>query len=548
MRISKQRQVLLYCSSIDTLDKYIELQKLCECNVVGICTDEYVFESSYKNIPIVQNDRIAEFKNAVMILLECNIPNSFLSAAHSANIAMVNFEDVEVVDEYEPYTSHDEQVEEAPTEPLKAEMTDLETESDNDTTAYSIESLEGEESTSQSEKDDDATAYSIESLETEETESDNEDVIDDPVEPIETEKVAPDTEPLDDLTESSAENVEADEAQTEIELEPEQTEETVEEPKAPVFSDEQLEDIKNLVSGWLRKVYTLLNNTKKNDTFIYNLNNELRKFKDGYYSQLTSSIVSDLILLREDCKNSVRDADKGSFKYNNYVNYLDCTIEQIKDKLDIYGVTISDGRFTYNGQVIYPVTDLPVFDSKALDTGAANVEYKPIVNTHSLTDITDLSTFGAVLDATGATIEQALLDRDLLSDSLEMQRMVIKKQVDVINGSVIIPLLRRIIRLELFFEEKMRELDGFKEQADAIYREAYEHGADRIENILFSLGVTVMSNVDDAYDPKHHKMIKTEKISPEEQEKNMHVAAFISDCYMRDDRVIAPAKVILYKL
>lgn len=88
MKISKSRPVLIYCTSIETVDSYIDLQKIRDCNVVGICTDEYILESLYREYPIIREDRIAEFENAVMISLDDDIPNTFQKAALSANIAI----------------------------------------------------------------------------------------------------------------------------------------------------------------------------------------------------------------------------------------------------------------------------------------------------------------------------------------------------------------------------------------------------------------------------------------------------------------------------
>lgn len=36
-----------------------------------------------------------------------------------------------------------------------------------------------------------------------------------------------------------------------------------------------------------------------------------------------------------------------------------------------------------------------------------------------------------------------------------------------------------------------------------------------------------------------------QKILPEESEKDKRIATFITDCYISDERVVAPAKVII---
>ena len=102
--------------------------------------------------------------------------------------------------------------------------------------------------------------------------------------------------------------------------------------------------------------------------------------------------------------------------------------------------------------------------------------------------------------------------------------------------------------MKLDFLHKREMIENFKEEAESIYKEAYEYGIMYAERILESLGVNIRSNIDDMYDPKYHRILKMQKILPEEAEKDKRIATFVTDCYISDERVVAPAKVIVYKL
>ena len=174
-----------------------------------------------------------------------------------------------------------------------------------------------------------------------------------------------DPEPVSDATEiqSSDESIEdmSDDSSEDISVtasdDSNQEDVEVSEPSMPRFSDEQAEAMRGVLTTWLEKIYQAVNNTKNKDTSIYNINKELQKFKDGYYGKITSPIVSEMITLREDYKKSIDDCSKFNLTYEKQASYLECTIDQIDEILATYDVEVVDGKYSYNGKVIYPLTN-----------------------------------------------------------------------------------------------------------------------------------------------------------------------------------------------
>lgn len=320
-------------------------------------------------------------------------------------------------------------------------------------------------------------------------------------------------------------------------------------PILSYFSDEQAEEIRKNITAWLEKIYHAINNTKNKDVSIYNINKELQKFKDGYYEKLTSPIISEIIVLREDYKKSIEDSSKFSLSYEKQANFLDCTIEQIDEILAAYDVSIVDGKYLYNNKVIYPLSCVnEQAQSTCLKTDYTEIEKETGTLKNEINELKNYESLELFLENVTADIEALLQNNEALIKSIELLNTDLKKQRDVTDGLLIIPLLRKIIRMKSTFLNKREVMEDFKEEAEEIYKEAYEFGILYAERILLSLGVSIRSNIDDVYDPKYHRIIKMKKILPDEAEKDKRIAVFVTDCYVRDSRVIAPAKVIVYKL
>lgn len=318
--------------------------------------------------------------------------------------------------------------------------------------------------------------------------------------------------------------------------------------KTSYFSNEQAEEIRNTLILRLEKIYQAVNNTKNKDMSIYNINKELQKFKDGYYERITSPIISEMIVLREDYKKSIEDCSKFSLTYEKQARYLECTIDQIDEILAIYGVEVKDEKYLYNGKVIHPTTNSEPIEPTHFKSDY--IEIAKITNcfTEDATEVNDCASLEQFLIKEISNVETLLQNNEALIRCIEIQNSDLKKQTAITDGLVIVPLLRKIIKMKLEFLNKRNMLESYREESERIYKEAYEYGIKYSEKILLSLGVRVRSCTDDVYDPKYHRILKMQKIMPEECEKEKHIAMFITDCYVSEERVVAPAKVIVYKL
>lgn len=309
---------------------------------------------------------------------------------------------------------------------------------------------------------------------------------------------------------------------------------------------EQVEMLCEKLNALSDSVATALKNTRTKDGSIYNLNKELQKHKDGYYAQLTQPLAMDIIALREDCKKSAEDMAKYELNADKQKNNLQCTVEQIENLLVVHEVTVENGVYYYNGKAFYPSISSQF---TALESSDDNSEQEHNDITQLTRTEPTLESIASHIDELGAYIKSCIDNNEILNQTIASQAAENKKLEKVCDGFIIKPILACLIQLNDFFSKQIKCVDDSENAASGeVYVKAYRYAVDYLEELLLKLGIRIKDNVDNTFDPKHHRMLKMVKLSPDEAEKDKTVAQFCTDCYISDSKVIAPAKVMLYRL
>ena len=317
------------------------------------------------------------------------------------------------------------------------------------------------------------------------------------------------------------------------------------------LDDEQFTLLKNDLNKYFTDISRLIGNTKSKDVALYSSNRELQKFKDNYFVEITEPLALDLIALREDFKKTVEDAVKYNPDKKMLCKNLKVTVDQIDNILVMHDVEEKDGAFYFNGKAFYPPVENyekqpeekpPVSEEIAQPTKLVLPALQPEDNT--------IETLGKLLAESLSRIESALSDDDNLVKTISVLRDANKKQQDVCDGFLLTPLFISLIQIEEYMYRRLRELEAAESDADAmrIYKDAYVYGKSYVERLLLKFGVHVYSFVSDDFQPKYHRVLRVNKISADEAEKDKKVAQYCTDCYTLGDKVVYPAKVIVYKL
>lgn len=314
------------------------------------------------------------------------------------------------------------------------------------------------------------------------------------------------------------------------------------------LSDAQYNEMRELISKHYETMSVLLKNTKAKDDSIYKINKELQGFKDDYYYKQISPYIGDLISLRESCKQSVSDLDLYDFDLKKLENYFSCSLEEMDNLLYVHDVTISDGIYCYRNQQIYPnCLEVSATQERCVDLPKYEVEENAALQYEFDGSVSGLQ---SLLVECQARVERIFSNEQKLMDIISLMFEQSKKDLDVNNGILIKPILVKFIQLKEFFSKRYLELklEPDVDEAKHIYQKSYQFVIEQIENILIGVGVTIQSFVDNQFNAKFHRVLKMNKISSEEAEKDKTIEKFCSDCYMYGDKVIYPAKVIINKV
>lgn len=361
-------------------------------------------------------------------------------------------------------------------------------------------------------------------------------------------------EEVAEAEEEASEEACAEENAAEEELEEEVSEEEpIEEqaecePCAPTYSDEQYEEIKTRFAEFYDTVLRSVRNTKAKDDAVYNINKELQKYKDDYFLQISKALVNDLIGFREDCKKSDSDMTEYGLTGDKLVGYFECTAEQIENILSVHGITEKDGVYSYGGRVVYPTPEYPEAQAVSADDGYSPAE--PELEAVDFSAVSDAQGLYAELGKCVKNIEALLAKDEAFVKTIDGMFATAKKQQAVCDGILIIPALIKLIQISEYFAKRCEALKNAEDAAAkaCVYTETYTYVSDFIEKLLLNFGVTVRSEVDRTFDAKYHRVLKMTKITADESDKEKTIARYCSDCYMYGDKVVYPAKVIIYKL
>lgn len=316
------------------------------------------------------------------------------------------------------------------------------------------------------------------------------------------------------------------------------------------FDDEQFTALRNDLNKYFTDIARLIGNTKSKDAALYSSNRELQKFKDNYFVEITEPLALDLIALREDFKKTVEDAVKYNPDKKVLCKNLKVTIDQIDNVLVMHDVEEKNGSFYFNGKAFYPpLEDCEKSASQELPSEEVSLTEKLVLPALQPEDNT-AEAFSKFLAESLSRIESILSEEENLVKTVSILRDVNKKQLDVCNGFLLTPLFASFIQLEEYMYRRLRELESAESDdvAMSIYKDSYVYGKSYIERLLLKFGVHVYSFVSDDFQPKYHRVLRVNKIGADEAEKDKKVAQYCTDCYTLGDKVVYPAKVIVYKL
>lgn len=304
---------------------------------------------------------------------------------------------------------------------------------------------------------------------------------------------------------------------------------------APLECPVEISELKELTDSHFNKIMALVRYNKEKDANVLLLSKQLQQYRDGLENVLFKRWALEIIGLREDCRKSLRDYEERPLTAQNALKYINYLTQDLYDALENMGVSISDEGCTYNGKSIDEVVEKLNFRDPPEAEKIPTTEIK-VVDRDSLIEY---------LNYCESTIIRELGDnkaRDLIVSEY------IKANALYDNGLyqvILYPVIRKIVNLYRKRREEFKNIQVTEENAKQRYFMCLNCFIDDYDNILLMCGVVIDSFDYEQYDPKKHRLLKY--IGTDDETMNGKIKCRYTDCYIKEEKVIYPSKVDIYK-
>lgn len=314
-------------------------------------------------------------------------------------------------------------------------------------------------------------------------------------------------------------------------------------PESPSFAVSEAEwaEIKALLDKRYAEIATLLRYNKTKDESIRRLGAEVQKYRDGFAFDALKPFINALIAFREDCRKSIRDAEKSppdAEKAKKFILYL---VSDFEELLDNVGLKRDGGSVSIKGMPRSgppePEAEKPASDPSAEEQKSGD-DAKAPPGVGSVGSISELIEY---LRGNEDAIMLALKDR-AEADRKILDSVAAAARVDTEHYlTLVAPVSARLYGLFDAVSAKSRSVDA---EPIALYMEILEDVVRETEDILAVAGIKI-ETLGGEFDPQKHKLVKT--VPTNEVTLDRTVANCYTDCYTYEGKVVYPSKADVYK-
>jgi len=313
-------------------------------------------------------------------------------------------------------------------------------------------------------------------------------------------------------------------------------------------SEEEWTALKALLDKRYTEIATLLRYNKTKDESIQRLSGEVQKYRDGFAFSALKPFINALISLREDCRKSIRDAEKHEQDLNDEKakKFIDLQITSFEVMLENIGLERKDNSISINGKPFSGLTE-----PKELPAQPQAEEQKPDDSSQTLMSaeqIKNTSELIEYLNKSEAAIRLALQDRATLDKTIK-DYIELGSRTDAEHYyALIAPLSKQLYKLYDNISSNCQRAGNLSgDNLIKFYFALLNKIIKEIENILIVAGTTVetFENLIDVFDTQKHKIVKT--IQTDDEKLDRVIANTYTDCYTYEGKVVYQSKVDVYK-
>ena len=296
--------------------------------------------------------------------------------------------------------------------------------------------------------------------------------------------------------------------------------------------------IRETIDKHFSTIEGLIRYSKAKDANVLTLSKQLQEYREGFTKSIYKRIALELIAFREECRKSQKNlADEVSSKDTAF-KYLGFLCDDFYDLMQNIGLSQKGDEYFYNGKPLTGEALTPVEIKEPEDIQEVQRSGETVNDFNGLVEY--LKSAENVIVAT--LKNNSILD-SLMADYIKLASVYEQGLYQV----VLYPTMRKIISLyQMLTQKANQDKESITdEDANVIYASSLELLVDSLEEILFLLDVSIDKNIQDTYDAKTNRILKT--IFTDDTSLNGKIASRYTDCYVMDERVIYPAKVDVYR-
>ena len=310
-----------------------------------------------------------------------------------------------------------------------------------------------------------------------------------------------------------------------------------------IISETELSELKTLLDKRYTEIVKLLRYNKTKDESIQRLSGEIQKYREGFAFSALKPFINALISMREDCKKSIRDANKFSLddeKVNKFIEYL---ISDFEEMFSNIGLERTDETIKLNGKSLSNFVEIK---KQSIDISISEQENNEpsgiLINSTQIKNISELIEY---LNKMEFSIRQTIQDKSIIDKTIQ-EYVTLTARTDAEHYfALVAPVSRQVFKLYDNISVKSKTIQSYSgDELIKFYHAILDDIVNGIEVVLTNTGLKIETS-NDIFDTQKHKLLKTIPTSDETLDRK--IADTYTDCYIYDDKVVYQSKVDVYK-
>ena len=317
-------------------------------------------------------------------------------------------------------------------------------------------------------------------------------------------------------------------------------------PDDPSFAISEAEwaEIKALLDKRYAEIATLLRYNKTKEESIQRLSKEVEKYREGFAFSALKPFINALITLREDCRKSVRDAQKFALDDEKAKKYIEYLVSDFEEMMANIGLERNDNVISINGKPLSESIKPKETPAEPASEQANDGPSQPLVCPEAIKDASELIEY---LKKSEEAIRLALQDRVVLDKTIQ-EYIALAARTDAEHYlALAAPVSRKLYKL--YDSISVDSQTAGKYSGDTLikfYNALLNKVAEKIEVILTGAGMKIETEtLDGVFDTQKHKLVKT--VPTDNEKLDRAIANIYTDCYTYDGKVVYQSKVDVYK-